>query len=301
MNKNQFLAGMFSISCLTPLSAQEWVTIQGSIMLADGTPLCAMVLANGQYMFSCDGTGVYDLDVPLDDNGQITLFSFVDNLAPFSDITDPGSFPFDVMMQKAAPGSPLINMTQSTTCSGTDRVRITGYIDDHGYPLCGMVLANGQQMFSCDRNLGQGRFDLDVPVDGNGQVTLFGFVDGFQPYRETFTAPTCDIRYASEEGVDFKYQLMEEQVTSDYRFCYIEVEAVNTTSELRNGGINWHLYEAPGVFYKAAAVSIYLPPNSRDTYKTPATFSTPTDFGQGCSIIHSWELNDIWFMHTLIP
>ena len=55
--------------------------MQGTILLADGTPICAMVLANGQYMFSCDGEGgAYDLGVPLDANGQITFFSFADGL-----------------------------------------------------------------------------------------------------------------------------------------------------------------------------------------------------------------------------
>jgi len=49
--------------------AETWVPIQGNVRLANGTAICAMVLANGQYIFSCDGAGTYSLDVPLDDNG----------------------------------------------------------------------------------------------------------------------------------------------------------------------------------------------------------------------------------------
>ncbi|MGB5993148.1 MAG: hypothetical protein WBG61_12555, partial [Desulfobacterales bacterium] len=56
--------------------------IAGSVSL-EGTPLCAMVLANGQYMFSCDPYGEYQLSVPLDGNGEITLFVFVDGLQPY--------------------------------------------------------------------------------------------------------------------------------------------------------------------------------------------------------------------------
>jgi hypothetical protein len=47
-----------------------------------------------------------------------------------------------------------------------------------------MILANGQKMFSCGANLGQ--FELDVPLDANGKITLFGFASGLQPYKEAF-------------------------------------------------------------------------------------------------------------------
>jgi len=48
-----------------------------------------MVLANGQYMFSCDPYGEYQLTVPLDPNGEITLFVFVDGLQPYKEIISP--------------------------------------------------------------------------------------------------------------------------------------------------------------------------------------------------------------------
>jgi len=63
--------------------AADWVQIGGSVETEDGTPLCAMVLANGQHMFSCEPAGKYSLNVPLDSNGQITLFAFCDGLMPF--------------------------------------------------------------------------------------------------------------------------------------------------------------------------------------------------------------------------
>jgi hypothetical protein len=30
-------------------------------------------------------------------------------------------------------------------------------------------------------------FDLEVPLDGNGQITLYGFVSGFAPFKWVFT------------------------------------------------------------------------------------------------------------------
>jgi uncharacterized protein YkwD len=56
-----------------------------------------------------------------------------------------------------------------------------------------MVLANGQQTFTCGESLG--RFDLTVPANELGKITIFAFADGFQPYRETFGAAECDVRY----------------------------------------------------------------------------------------------------------
>ena len=41
-----------------------------------------MVLANGQHMFSCDGTGSYALNIPLDANGQFKLQVYADGFAP---------------------------------------------------------------------------------------------------------------------------------------------------------------------------------------------------------------------------
>ena len=169
--------------------AASWVPVQGNVRLANGTPVCAMVLANGQYMFSCDGTGAYNLNVPLDPSGQITLFAFADGFAPFSTTLGPEGFPRAVQMQTAGPTSPLISMTPELACAATPNwVHLTGRIESYGsQPLCAMVLSNGQQMFTCGDSLGH--YDLTVPVDENGQVTVFGFADGFQPYRDVFIAP----------------------------------------------------------------------------------------------------------------
>jgi len=73
---------------LAPAAEAGWVKISGTAMYGE-TPLCAMILANGQYI-SCDPDGEYELEVPLDENGEITLFGFVDGFAPFKEIVDGG-------------------------------------------------------------------------------------------------------------------------------------------------------------------------------------------------------------------
>ena len=173
-----------------PTEAATWVPIQGNVRLADGTPICAMVLANGQYMFSCGGDGAYSLNVPLDPQGQVTLFAFADGFAPFRVTAVPAQLPGLVRPWTAAPGSPLIAMTRGMECAANTWVHISGDIESFGgAPLCAMVLANGQHMFSCDAS--QGIYDLTVPADENGNITVFGFADGFQPYSETFISPDC--------------------------------------------------------------------------------------------------------------
>jgi len=159
-----------------------WVTINGTVT-HNGTPLCAMVLANGQYMFSCDPYGEYQLSVPLDPNGEITLFVFVDGLAPFKVTSEPSFLPSNIEMELASPDSktPTVTSTMVESIDNPGWVEIAGTVSLGGIPLCTMVLANGQYMFSCDP---YGEYQLSVPLDPNGEITLFVFVDGLQPYKE---------------------------------------------------------------------------------------------------------------------
>ncbi|MCP4123779.1 MAG: hypothetical protein GY751_18680, partial [Bacteroidetes bacterium] len=90
-----------TVTQLTDNNELSRVTITGSISDENRTPLCAMALANGQYIFSCDPAGEYELlYVPLDDGREITLFVFVDGFAPFKKILAPTGdhINFDVTM-----------------------------------------------------------------------------------------------------------------------------------------------------------------------------------------------------------
>lgn len=82
--------------------AVDWVTISGEVTTKDGTPLCAMVLANGQHMFSCDPIGQYSLYVPLDNNEQITLYVFSDGRLPFKRILNRWENTIDISMSTCA-------------------------------------------------------------------------------------------------------------------------------------------------------------------------------------------------------
>jgi len=165
-----------------------WVKISGTVQNNEGTSLCAMILANGEYMFSCDANnGIYELDVPLDADGNITLFAFCDGLAPFKKIlTSQKSETFNISMQPASSDSRYMNITAALSETASGWVKISGTVqNDEGTPLCAMILANGEYMFSCDAN--QGKYELEVPLDSNGEITLFGFCDGLQPYKKVLS------------------------------------------------------------------------------------------------------------------
>jgi hypothetical protein len=163
--------------------------VSGSI-IHKGNPVCAMVLANGQYMFTCntgDDLGKYELGVPLDANNEITIQAFASGMSPFRQVTNASGLTMDIEMQTAGPESksPTVTTITATDASTpSDWVRITGNVNYEGTPLCAMVLANGQYMFSCGDN--SGVYDLTAPLDSNGQITLYVFAAGFQPYKYVF-------------------------------------------------------------------------------------------------------------------
>ncbi|MCP4347935.1 MAG: hypothetical protein GY795_20725 [Desulfobacterales bacterium] len=164
------------------------VKINGTVITEDGTLLCAMVLANGQHMFTCEVPGEYELDVPLNDDGEIVLFSFCDGFAPFSKTMKPDEgADMTVTMSVASSGS-TITLTKnfSTAVVNPGWVEISGTIMYGEIPLCAMVLANGQHVFSCDPD---GAYKMEVPLNDDGEINLMGFCDGFLPYREDNLKP----------------------------------------------------------------------------------------------------------------
>lgn len=87
----------------SPGSAGKRVDIRGAILLGNsGTPLCAMVLANGEFVFSCDGSGNYNMNIPLDGNGQFKLQVYADGFAPYTSRYDEFSLVNDAQMARAS-------------------------------------------------------------------------------------------------------------------------------------------------------------------------------------------------------
>lgn len=185
--------------------AAEWTEIGGTVSSEDGIPLCAMVLANGQYLFSCEPVGEYSLSVPPDENGQITLFAFCDGFAPFKETLSPvQAVNYDIAMSPASPESGEMTITTEFDIAVTNPgwMTISGSVcNDEDTPLCAMVLANGQHMFTCGDS--QGTYSIEVPADSEGNVTVFGFCDGFQPFKYIFDVTQIDVDgdgYTEEEG-----------------------------------------------------------------------------------------------------
>jgi len=164
----------------------DWVNINGTVTY-NGTPVCTMVLANGQYMFTCSGDGSFDLDVPLDpDTGQITVFAFCEGLAPFEQVIFPSEGQGMQIEMAAGGGGSGMNVTSTLMPINSSWVRLEGTVSYNSNPACAMVLANGQYMFTCS---GDGSYSLDVPLDpADGSVTLFSFCSGLPPYKYVYTS-----------------------------------------------------------------------------------------------------------------
>jgi hypothetical protein len=100
--------------------AKASVSIFGSIYNNLGSPLCALVLANGQFMFSCQPTGQYSLTVPQDSNGQVTLFGFADGHFPYKQIFGGAGGRYDMLLNVATTTTPPPAQNETITFNITD-------------------------------------------------------------------------------------------------------------------------------------------------------------------------------------
>lgn len=158
------------------------------------------------------GVNISRILAPLSDNGGPTLTHLLVPDSPAINAGDNALIPAGVVTdQRDQPRIQPINGTVDTGATefpapvcATPTVtihtlatashgwfRITGAITLDGAPLCALVLANGQFMFTCGDPLPKGDFDLTVPPDAQGQITLFGFSAGLAPFQQTFSpSPT---------------------------------------------------------------------------------------------------------------
>lgn len=188
MKKRTVILWSICFGLLTSTSqarAVSYSDISGNIFY-ESTHLCAMALANGQYMFTCSGDGSDRLTVALDTNGEITLYGFASGFAPYKAVlTPPEATGYTIHMERPEAGSRTQWVEYSTTATDHEGwVTLSGIVYYLGTPLCAMALSNGQHMFTCGENLGT--FTMDVPLDENGEITLYSFASGFQPWKEIF-------------------------------------------------------------------------------------------------------------------
>ena len=175
------VAGFF-MSCIA--SAAD---IDGTVETSDGTGLCSMVLASGQYMFSCNPNGLLSLkNLPTEINGTVKRQVYVDGFFPRVDIL-PGSANERVLMTRSGT-CPSYNTPYNPAFvpgSAGRWINISGtvFLQNSQTPVCAMVLANGQYMFTCD---GTGNYAMSIPLDSNGQFKLQVYADGFAPTVQRF-------------------------------------------------------------------------------------------------------------------
>jgi len=175
------------------------VDLSGTIKAADGTDICAMVLASGKYMFSCNPNGPFRLyHMPRESDGTVKRQIYADGFFPKIDILTDSIDEIVVMTRSGA--CPSYNTPYDPAFapdSADQRINITGkvFLQSSQTPVCAMVLANGQHMFSCD---GTGSYALNIPLDTNGQFKLQVYADGFAPTTQKFDESSAnnDVRMA---------------------------------------------------------------------------------------------------------
>ena len=163
------------------------VDLSGTIKTMDDADICAMVLASGQYMFSCNPVGKFSLsDLSREQDGTVKRQIYADGFLPkIGILTD--SIEEDVVMTRSGT-CPSYNTPYNPGVfpgSAGKRINIAGNVllEDTQTPICALVLANGQHMFSCD---GTGSYALNIPLDTNGQFKLQVYADGFAPTIQKF-------------------------------------------------------------------------------------------------------------------
>jgi probable HAF family extracellular repeat protein len=163
------------------------VDLSGTIKTTNGTDICAMVLASGQYTFSCNPPGVFSLTgLPRRSDGTVKRQIYAHGFFPKID-TLPDSTNEDVVMTRSGicPNYNLPYDPAFVPGSAGKEIYIAGEVllQNTQTSICAMVLANGQYMFSCD---GTGSYFLKIPLDNNGQFKLQVYADGFAPSIRTF-------------------------------------------------------------------------------------------------------------------
>ncbi len=175
------------------------VDLSGTIQAADGTNICAIVLASGKVTFSCNPVGVFSLkDLLRANDGRVKRQIYAAGFFPRIDLLA-DSVSETVILDRAH-NCPSYN-TPSDPGAFPDargkRINIAGRVlmQNSQTPVCALVLANGQHTFSCD---GTGRYALNIPLDNNGQFKLQVYADGFAPTIQAFDEfqPSNDVRLA---------------------------------------------------------------------------------------------------------
>jgi len=178
---------LFTYASLS-LAQPQRVDINGAVTY-NGNPGNALVIANGQFMFT-GSAGYYDLEVPLNANGQITLYCFASKLAPFKEVLTPDG---DVttrdieMVLSDSTRLPVVRILEKEFTEYPNKRLISGVVTYNEEYVSSLVLFNGQNMFT---SASDGLFELDIPLDASGNITFYCFISGFSPLKVVFDPDT---------------------------------------------------------------------------------------------------------------
>lgn len=222
-------AAFGSVCLLLPLCAVAGISAQisGKVLFSD-LPACALVLANGQHTFSCGGDGRYELTIPLDAEGRATLFAFADGFDPYETTLHSPIAETHHIALSPAEGTQFLSVAPTLHPGLTPGwVQLRGTVSWGQLPVCALVLANGQSMFTCEGSLG--RFALDVPTDARGEVTLFAFASGFAPYKTTLST-----RVTASGSVVANAQSHVDSDVNDPAALYLSNDTLDLAQPVRN-------------------------------------------------------------------
>jgi len=199
INVSGSIIDTYTIEAGATPSTEETVDLTGTVEDAGGTPHCALVLASGQFMFTCNPNGPYSLlDLPTENDGTVKRQVYVDGFFPSVE-TLTGSVDETVVMTRAG-NCPDYNSFPEpgvSPDSAGKRINVSGTVllQNTQTPVCAMALANGQFGFTCD---GTGTYSANIPLDNNGQYKLQVYAEGFAPMVQAFDefSPDNDVRLA---------------------------------------------------------------------------------------------------------
>ena len=175
------------------------VDLTGTVQDQGGAPLCSLTLASGQFMFTCNPNGPYELlDLPTENDGTVKRQVYVDGFFPNVE-TLTGSTNETVVMTRANNCPDYNSFAEPGVFpdSAGKRIDVSGTVllQDTQTPVCAMALGNGQFGFTCD---GTGTYSATIPLDANGQYKLQVYADGFAPMVQRFDefTPNIEVRLA---------------------------------------------------------------------------------------------------------
>ena len=154
---------------------------------AEVKPVCAMALASGEFMFSCDPIGEFSLEnLPREADGTVVRQIYADGFFPsVTTLTESGVETVTLDRAFNCPSYNLPSNPDVIPASAGKMHSIAGRVllQATDTPICALVLVNGEYMFSCDE---EGTYSLEFPLDANGQYKLQVYADGFAPAVQTF-------------------------------------------------------------------------------------------------------------------